>query len=153
LPYFPAVLYFAASNALYMRQDSWKHLSNNPTFYVIFSLVTLTAPTVVNLVGLDVGKWLHSVGALAMWIPAGIVMVMGAIAWRHFGSATMFSLHAMVPSVHFRDVIFWSLLIFAFGGCETASFMGEEIKNPRRTLPWGLFVAGLTVALCYILGT
>jgi amino acid transporter len=59
----------------------------------------------------------------------------------------------MTPSVHFQDVIFWSLLIFAFGGCETASFMGEEIKNPRRTLPWGLFLAGITVALCYILGT
>jgi amino acid transporter len=59
----------------------------------------------------------------------------------------------MTPSFHFNNIIFWSLLIFAFGGCETASFMGEEIKNPRRTLPWGLFVAGLTVALCYILGT
>ncbi len=31
--------------------------------------------------------------------------------------------------------------------------MGDEIKNPRRTLPWGLFIAGVTVALCYILGT
>lgn len=153
LPYFPAVLYFAASNALFIRQDAWGHLSSNPTFYIVFSLLTLTAATAVNLIGLDVGKWLHNVGALAMWIPAGIVIVMGAIAWRQFGSATAFSLHAMVPSVHFKDVIFWSLLIFAFGGCETASFMGEEIKNPRRTLPWGLFVAGLTVALCYILGT
>ena len=153
LPYFPAVLYFAASNALYIRQDAWGHLASNPTFYVVFSLLTLTAATAVNLVGLDVGKWLHNVGALAMWVPAAIVIVMGAIAWRQFGSATAFSVHAMVPSVHFKDVIFWSLLIFAFGGCETASFMGGEIKNPRRTLPWGLFVAGLTVALCYILGT
>jgi len=31
--------------------------------------------------------------------------------------------------------------------------MGDEIKNPQRTLPRGLFAAGLTVALCYILGT
>ncbi len=33
LPYFPAVLYFAASNALYMRHDSLGHLERNPTFY------------------------------------------------------------------------------------------------------------------------
>jgi amino acid transporter len=44
-------------------------------------------------------------------------------------------------------------LIFAFAGCETASFMGDEIKNPRRSIPLALFTAGVTVVLCYILGT
>jgi len=153
LPYFPAVLYFAASNALYIRHEAWAGLSGNATFYIVFSLVTLTAATLLNLVGLDVGRWLHNVGALAMWIPACIVIVMGAVAWHRYGSATTFTVHSMTPSVHFNSFIFWSLLIFAFGGCETASLMGEEIKNPKRTLPWGLFVAGLTVAICYILGT
>jgi len=153
LPYFPSVLYFAASNALYMRQAAWGHLSNNATFYIVFSLLTLAAATFVNIVGLDVGKWLHNVGALAMWIPAAIVIGMGVIAWQRYGSATSFTFRSMTPSFHFNNIIFWSLLIFAFGGSETASFMGEEIKNPRRTLPWGLFVAGLTVAVCYILGT
>jgi len=136
-----------------MRQAAWGHLSNNATFYIIFSLLTLTAATFLNIIGLDVGKWLHNVGALAMWIPAIILVVMGAVAWHRFGPATSFTLHSMTPSFHFQDIIFWSLLTFAFGGCETASFMGEEIKNPRRTVPWGLFIAGLTVALCYILGT
>jgi glutamate:GABA antiporter len=153
LPYFPAVLYFAASNILYVRQGAWGHLSNNAPFYIIFSLLTLTLATLLNIIGLDVGKWLHNVGALAMWIPVTIVIVMGAIALHRYGSATPFTLHSMTPSVHFKDMIFWSLLIFAFGGCETGSFMGEEIKNPRKILPWALFLAGLTVAFCYIIGT
>ena len=59
----------------------------------------------------------------------------------------------MTPSIHFKDIIFWSLLVFAFGGCETGSFLGGEIKNPRRTIPWAVFVAGVTVAFCYIIGT
>ena len=153
LPYFPAVLYFAASNALYMRQNSWGHLSSNPTFFIVFSLATLTVATFVNIVGLDVGKWLHNIGALAMWIPAAILIFMGALAWHRFGTATTFTWHTMRPSFHLNDMIFWSLLIFAFGGSETGSFMGDEIKNARRTVPWGLFVAGITVAICYILGT
>ncbi len=153
LPYFPAVLYFAASNIIFVRQSSLGHLSNTPAFYIVFSLVTLAGATGMNIVGLDVGKWLHNVGALAMWIPAGIIIVLGLMAWHRFGAATAITLHAMKPSYHLNDMIFWSLLIFAFGGCETASFMGDEIKNPRRTVPWGLFVAGLTVAVCYILGT
>jgi len=153
LPYFPAVLYFAASNIIYMRPQAWGHLSGNATFYIVFSLVTLGGATLLNIVGLDVGKWLHNLGALAMWVPAGIVIIMGAIAWHRFGSATSFTFHSMTPSTHLSDMIFWSLLAFAFTGCETASFMGEEIKNPRRTVPWALFAAGLTVALGYILGT
>jgi len=153
LPYFPAVLYFAASNALYIRRDSWMHLSGSSTYYIIFLLVALAAATGLNLVGLDVGTWLHNLGAVAMWIPAGIVIAMGGIAWLHFGSATTFNLHTMVPSTHLKDMIFWSVLIYAFAGSETASLMGDEIKNARRVIPWALFIAGVTVAICYIAGT
>jgi len=153
LPYFPAVLYFAASNILFMRQSAWAHLSNNATFYIVFSLLTLSAATLMNIVGLDVGKWLHNIGALAMWIPVGIIIVMGLIAWHRYGSATSFTVHSMTPSTHLDDLIFWSVLTFAFGGCETASFMGEEIKNPRRSIPFALLFGGVTVTLCYTLGT
>ncbi len=153
LPFFPAVLYFAASNILFVRENAWAHFSNNAAFYVAFSLITLSVATLVNIVGLDIGKWLNNVGALAMWIPAAIVIVMGLIAWHRYGSATQFTVHSMTPSTHFNDIIFWSVLTFAFGGCETASFMGEEIKNPRRTLPLALILSGITVALCYIGGT
>jgi amino acid transporter len=153
LPYFPAVLYFAASNILFMRQNAWAHLSNNATFYIVFSLLTLAAATLMNIVGLDVGKWLHNIGALNMWIPVAIIIVMGLVAWHRYGSATSFTLHSMTPSMHFNDLIFWSVLTFAFGGCETASFMGEEIKNPRRSIPFALLLGGATVAFCYIVGT
>jgi glutamate:GABA antiporter len=153
LPYFPAVLYFAASNILFMRQTAWQHLSNNATFYIVFALLTLSLATVMNIVGLDVGKWLHNVGALAMWIPVTIVIVMGLVAWHRYGSATTFTLHTMKPSMHLNDIIFWSVLTFAFGGSETASFMGEEIKNARHTIPLALLSAGVTVTICYILGT
>ena len=153
LPFFPAVLYFAASNILFIRENAWAHLSNNATFYIVFSLLTLSAATLMNIVGLDVGKWLHNIGALAMWTPVAIVVVMGLIAWHRYGSATSFTVHSMTPSTHFNDIIFWSVLTFAFGGCETASFMGEEIKNPRRAIPLALLFGGLTVAFCYIAGT
>lgn len=153
LPYFPAVLYFAASNIVFIRESAWVHLSSNATFYIVFSLLTLTAATLMNIVGLDLGKWLNNIGALAMWIPVGIVIVMGLVAWHRFGSATLFTVHSMTPSTHLNDIIFWSVLTFAFGGCETASFMGDEIKNPRRAIPFALLFAGITVTLCYVAGT
>ncbi|MGA9039089.1 MAG: APC family permease [Terriglobales bacterium] len=153
LPYFPAVLYFAASNALYIRHNAWGHLESNTTFYIVFSLVALTLATLLNIFGLNVGTWLHNVGALAMWIPVGIIIAMGAVAWHRYGAATSFTFHTMKPSFHLNDIIFWSVLTYAFAGCETASLMGGEIKNARRAIPRALFIAGITVTLCYIVGT
>ena len=153
LPYFPAALYFAASNALYIHHDRLGHLEHNSTFFIVFALAALAAATWMNLVGLDVGTWLHNLGALAMWIPALIVIVMGAIAFHRFGSATVFNVHTLTPSTQIKDMVFWSVLIYAFAGCETASLMGDEIKNARRAIPWALFIAGVTVAFCYIIGT
>lgn len=152
LPYYPAVLYFAASNLLYVRQ-SWTPLSHSTAFYVWFSLLVFSAVTLLNVVGLDVGKWLHNVGAVAMWVPVGIVILMGVVAWHRFGSATSFTVRSMTPSTHFSDLIFWSVLIYAFAGSETASLMGDEIKNARRAVPRALLIAGATVAAAYILGT
>ena len=153
LPYFPAVLYFAASNALYIRHNAWGHLESSTTFYIVFSLGALTLATVMNILGLNVGTWLHNLGALAMWIPVGIIIVMGAVAWHRYGAATAFTLHTMKPSLHLNDIIFWSVLTYAFAGSETASLMGGEIKNARRAIPWALFIAGISVTICYILGT
>jgi amino acid transporter len=153
LPYFPAVLYFAASNALYIRHSAWGHLSTNTIYYIVFSLLALILATLLNIYGLNVGTWLHNLGAISMWIPAGIMIAMGAVAWHRYGSATSFTFRSMTPSFHLNDMIFWSVLIYAFAGSETASLMGGEIKNPRRAIPWALALGGVTVAICYIVGT
>ncbi len=152
-PYLPAALYFAAGNALYIHYGAWGHLSHHAGYYVVFSLLTLGLVTWINLAGLKAGRWLHDAGALAMWIPAAIIFLMGLIAWHRYGAANPFDLHSMAPRIRFKDMMFWSLLIFAFGGSETASFMGAEIKGTKRTVPTALLAAGFTVALCYILGT
>ncbi len=152
LPYFPAVLYFAASNLLYMH-SGWSRLSHSTAYYVLFSVVVFSGAALLNIVGLDVGKWLHNVGALAMWIPVGIVIVMGGIAWFRYGSATSFTARTMLPATHWNDVIFWSVLIYAFAGSETASLMGDEIKDARRIVPRALLIAGGTIAFAYIAGT
>jgi len=152
LPYFPAVLYFAASNILFLRPE-WQQYSHNPRYFVTFSVGILAILTLLNLIGMDIAKWSYNIGALSMWIPALMVVVMGFIAWARFGSATSFHGTALLPATHVRDIIFWSTLIFAFGGCESASFLAGEIKNPRRTIPRALLLAGATISFCYILGT
>jgi amino acid transporter len=59
----------------------------------------------------------------------------------------------MMPRPGMKNLIFLSTIFFAFGGCESASFMGEEIREPRRVIPRSLFVAGFILAVGYIAGT
>ena len=47
----------------------------------------------------------------------------------------------------------WATLLYAFSGAEAASFMGDEIKDARRTIPRALIVAGILITAGYILGT
>src|SRR3982750_4695964 len=49
------------SNLIYVRLHEWGHLSHDSRFYIIFSLVTLSLATFLNIIGLDVGKWLHNI--------------------------------------------------------------------------------------------
>ncbi len=153
LPYFPAVLYFAASNALYVGGSRWKGLQGSAAFFVTFSLLGLGLALALNIVGLDIGKWLSNLGAIGTWLPVALLSIVGVIAWTKFGSATSFSAASMKPSLRWGTIGVWSTLLYAFSGAESASFMGGEIKNARRTIPRALLVAGVLVTAGYMLGT
>src|SRR5438876_777329 len=80
---------------------------------------------------------------LAGWIPALMLIALGAVSWSRFGSATPMDAQAFVPSTSLKDVIFWSTIAFAFGGVESASTMGDEIRDARRTVPRAILAAGV----------
>jgi amino acid transporter len=153
LVYFPGILYFAAGNALFIGGSRWQDLSSNRSYFVLCSLIGLGLATVLNIVGLDIGKWLHNVGAVCLWVPALTLIIMGGVAWDRFGSATDFSLAHLWPSTHWKDIAFWSTIAFALAGVESASVMGEEIKDARRNIPRALLIAGTIITLTYMLGT
>jgi len=153
LPYFPGLLYFAAANALFIGGASWQSLADNHTYFVVVAVVGLALAVTLNVVGLNVGKWLNNVGAVAGWLPAILLIALGALAWRRFGSATPFTPTSLAPSTSLKDVIFWSTIAFAFGGVESGSTMGEEIHDARRTVPRAVLAAGVFTTLFYIVTT
>jgi glutamate:GABA antiporter len=152
LPYFGAVLYFAASSLLFATPHG-AHLADANAYFLIFTAGALTIVTVLNVVGLGVGKWLNNLGAVGMALPVLILIALGAVSFSRFGSATHFSWSGFIPRVQVRDLIFWSTIFFAFSGCECASFMGDEIKDARRVVPRALVLAGVVITIGYITGT
>lgn len=153
LPYLPVLLYFAASNALYAGGTRWHSLQSSPTFFIGFSIVGLSLALVVNIVGLNIGKWLNNVGAIGTWIPIALLFCLAVLIWAKFGPATSFAMQAFKPSLTVANCGIWATLLSAFAGAEAASIMGSEIKHPRRDIPRALIIAGFLVVAGYVLGT
>src|SRR5262245_48257976 len=153
LPYYPALLYFAAGNALFIGGSRWQHLSTSSIYFIVVALAGLALGFTLNLVGLNIGKWLHNLGAVGSWLPALMLVVMGAIAWFRFGSATQFTRSTVFPSLDFKNIFFWSTVAFAFGGVEGASTMGDEIQHARRNIPRALLISGVIITVIYIAAT
>ncbi len=152
LPYFPAVLYFGAGSLLFASRHG-AALAASRTYYLLFAVGALAVITVLNVLGLRFGKWLNSLGAFGSWIPVAILVALAAVSLRRFGSATVFSLTSMTPHADLKNAVFWSTIFFAFGGCETGSFMSEEIRDARRTIPRALIASGVVLAVSYVVGT
>jgi glutamate:GABA antiporter len=152
LPYFGAVLYFAASSLLFVTPRA-SRLADANIYFLLFTTGMLVLITVLNVIGLGVGKWLNNLGAIGMALPVLILISLGALSFFRFGSATHFSWAGSVPRVQVRDLIFWSTIFFAFTGCECASFMGDEIKDARHVVPRALLLAGVVITIGYLAGT
>lgn len=153
LPYFPALLYFAAGNALFVSGSNGGALSASPWYFIGFAVGGLALATILNIFGLDVGKWLNNIGAVSRWIVTLLLIALGVFIWHKFGPATDISASTLHPGLRIQDIIFWSVIAFAWTGPESMGFMSGEVKNPRRSIPIGLAIAAPAIAAIYILGT
>lgn len=151
--YFPGLLLASASMAAYIVGGRGVALAQDRTFLLTVSLGLLLIAVVLNIIGLNIGKWLQNAGGVGTYVPLVILAFVAIVVDFHHGSATPFSLHGMMPAWNWNTVNFWSQIAFAFTGLELVSAMSEEVRDPRRTLPRAVFGAGALIALMYIAGT
>ena len=153
LPFFAGVLYFGAASVLIAFGPQAEHLNSSPLYFMGFAAFWLAVIIVLNIRGVDAGKWLNNICSIGSLVPLALLMMMAAVSWIRFGPATQFTVASMTPHWSLDNAVFWSGVFFAFGGVEAASAMGDEIQNPRKTMPWAILVGGTIVTLGYIGGT
>jgi amino acid transporter len=153
LPFFAAVLYFGAASALFAFGPRAQVLASNPLYYVAFSVFWLAVITLLNIRGVELGKWLNNVGALGSLLPLSVLILLAIASYWRFGAATHITAASLVPHWSLDNAVFWSSVFFAFSAVEAASAMGDEIQNPRRAIPWALLLGGAILVIGYIGGT
>ena len=99
------------------------------------------------IVGLNIGKWVPNIGAMArVAILALFVVSVLVYAVQHgvhgFGGGDFVPTYALFIAVV-------PVLIFNFVGFETPNAAGEELKNPQKDVPFAVARAGLLTILLY----
>ncbi len=152
--YFPSMLLFAAANALVAAGASFKPLADSHLYAAAFVLAMLWMSAGLAIVGFKAGRWLTTLGAVALWVPAALLLVCGAVRLFTSGSATSFAAADLAPRGAFLPTIsLWSGVCFAFSGFEVTTLVGEEVKAARRTIPRGVLIAGVLATVMYVGGT
>jgi amino acid transporter len=153
--YFPSLLLFAAANLpLAFGAGDAAALAENRVYSVGFVLVVLWGLVALNVVGFTRGKHLQNVGSYATFIPAALLIAFGTIAFVRFGSATSFAPVELWPRDDVLSTVsLWSAMCFGFSGFEITSLVGQEVKDPERTIPRGILIAGFVVMAIYIAGS
>lgn len=151
--YFPGLLMASAAMAAYIGGSGAAWLAQDRAFLMAGSFLLLFVAVGLNIIGLNVGKWLQNAGGVGTYVPLLMLVGMGAYLRHIRGSVTHLSWSNIQPAWNWGTVNFWPQIAFAFVGLELCATMSEETHDPRRTLPRAIFGSGLLIALIYIAGT
>jgi basic amino acid/polyamine antiporter, APA family len=127
--------------------EFWPHAKDPvPRAIILTALVGLLS--FINIRGVRGGAQVSNLFTAAKLIPLFAVIVLGVfvLAHHHWQMATA----SVSPSSNqwLKAVL---LLVFAYGGFETALAPMSEAKNPRRDAPFALFIALLLCTVIYAL--
>lgn len=117
-----------------------------PVFRLLVLTVLLGFLTVVNYVGVRRGTALSNLSTAAKLLTLGGFIGAGLLFLALKHSPLIIATPAGPPGKWLHAVL---LLMFAYGGYETALMVGGEAKNPRRDYPFALFAALAACTLVY----
>jgi amino acid transporter len=152
--YYPNLLMSTAVIGTYMIGRGDTSLMENWTYILITTLTALWLAVWLNVIGLKTGRWLQNVGALGTYIPGAVLIGFGLHAVLTRGPATPISLKTITPNLSDMSALnLWASIAFAYAGLELCAVMGDEVKDPRRTLRRSIYIAAPFIAFLYIAGT
>jgi glutamate:GABA antiporter len=152
LAYLPALLYFTAGTALYSVGGSGSQ-GGSTLYFIAFAFSSVVLATVLNVLGLEIGKWLVNVAAVCRSLVIVLLVVLGAVGWAKYGFATPMTALSLRPTFDLTELIFLSIIALAFVGPEALAFMAEEVRDPKRSIPLGLAIAAPSIVAIYVFGT
>src|ERR1700685_1694810 len=143
--YVPTIMLYFVGVSVYVLGPGHHGLVDNKYFAASVSLALLGLLTLLNILGLGVGKWINNAGAIGTFIAAAVLIGLGVTICSRFGIAIS-AADFKIPANPRFVLNSFGVICFGLIGLELASVMGDEIQDPARTLPgavaWGGVISG-----------
>lgn len=147
--YVPTVMLYFVGVSVYVLGPGHQGLADNKVFASVASLTLLSLLTLFNILGLGVGKWINNLGAIGTFVAATVLIGLGIVIWTQYGT-TISAADFKIPSNPKFVLNSFGVICFGLVGLELASVMGDEIKDPGRTLPGAVALGGVLSGALYI---
>ncbi|HEY4284565.1 MAG TPA: APC family permease [Chthoniobacterales bacterium] len=146
---------FVTTNLSYAIGPSAAWMPHKPWFVALISSGLVLGLSWAAMRGLSLGKWLHNVGAFAMFLAYGALIVLPFIALARGELKEYHPLQLAAPtvSIFFCFNIFTKLAVGALSGFEYVAILAGEARAPARNIGLSVMIAAPIIALMFILGT
>ncbi|SHF33921.1 amino acid/polyamine/organocation transporter, APC superfamily [Microbulbifer donghaiensis] len=122
------------------------------TWQITMGIVLSWVAVAINVVTLDIGKWIPNLGAILKMVIFAAVIAGCLMYVGDHGMANAVTLKALTPdwsnSLQYIPVIIYGLL-----GFELMCANSDAIERPARNVPRAVLLAGITIISLYTLGT
>jgi len=147
--YVPTIMLYFVGVSVFIAGPSHAGLADSKSFALVMSLALLTLLTLLNILGLGIGKWINNLGAIGTFIAAGVLIGLGVFIYSRFGT-TITAADFKIPANPRFVLNSFGVICFGLIGLELASVMGDEIRDPARTLPGAVAWGGLISGTLYV---
>jgi glutamate:GABA antiporter len=152
--YYPNLLMSTAVVGTYVFGRGGTGMESNWSYVLPATLGALWLAVALNIVGLKTGRWLQNLGAVGTYLPGIVLVALGTYAVFTRPPATPMSLQTLLPDLeNWSSLNLWASIAFAYAGLELCAVLGDEIRDPRRTLPRSILISAPLIAFLYIAGT
>ena len=155
--WYPTVLTFGAVSIAFigMNDVSDAALASNKVFTLLTVLAIYWVATFIAMKGLNwVGKFSKWGGLIGTIIPAGLLIVLGAIYILSGGHNYMDMSQSFIPDLSkLNNIVLASSIFLFYAGMEMMGVHVMEVNNPSKNYPKAIIIGSLATVAIFVLGT
>jgi glutamate:GABA antiporter len=146
---------FVTTNISYAIGDSAVWMPHSKWCVSLVSCAMVGGLGLIAVRGLSLGKWVHNVGAFAMFAVYSALIALPFVALMRGNLTEYHPLVLVAPtmSIFYCVNIFTKLAVGALSGFEYVAILAGETRSPARDIGRSVMIASPVIALAFILGT
>ena len=146
---------FVTTNISYAIGDTATWMPNSKWCVSLVSCLLVAGLGWTGVRGLSLGKWVHNIGAFAMLLVYGALILLPFIALARGDLKQYQPLQIVAPtmSIFYCFNIFTKMSVGALSGFEYVAILAGETRSPARDIGRSVMIASPVIALMFILGT